>query len=438
MISIMNGKKVQETDLLNISAKSVNSDKYGEVAIFEKSEKFKSAIMGLKTNEFNNFHRKDALYFFGIKNWTIEDLYLINRIFEWGFVLRNMIIVSDSDHWYPIFMFASKSTRVAYKFYLDRVRINPKNSDKREWIQDQFIGSIVRDVSCKKTKEGQIIEILTYYEDYFPKTVAVQWDNKGSIELVLHPGEDEFLMEGLVLSCPYCTENLEEEFDPMSDNYCPNCQKMIYSKKDNLPILKEPEEVLESINDIEDGDYIVGQMVKLENIEDKKKTSSKFDGLDRINWGASPGARKVMLGEYFTKMRLYRLDQPTVAQYLTLMRESKNLKTKNIVEAIPKGYTHTVGHWFRKDFGGSIPITEDVEKLKSLIGIEGTLLKVLERTALKFQTVKSSIKGRNPGDFMEYDDNDFIEKLLKLLYLNPNEYLKIIKEESEIGWPKPK
>jgi hypothetical protein len=293
----------------------------------------------------------------------------------------------------------------------------------------------VKDVSRKKTREGRIVELLSYYEDNFPKTITVQWDSNISIELVLHPGEDEFMMEGLVFICPYCNKDLEEEFDPMSENFCTNCNKLLYTNKNNLPLIKEPHELLESIQDIENEDYIVGQMIDLENFENTKCTNSKFEGLDRINWGASPGARKVMLGEYFSKMRLYRLDQPKVAQYLSILRDTKKLKTKNITDAMPKGYTHTVGHWFRKDFGGSIPIPEDVEKLKNLIEIDGTLLKVLERSALKFQTVKSSIKGRNPGDFIQSDDKHLIENLLKNLYLRPSEYIKKI-NKIEFTWPK--
>jgi hypothetical protein len=132
------------------------------------------------------------------------------------------------------------------------------------------------------------------------------------------------------------------------------------------------------------------------------------------------------------------VDQPTIAQYLTSYRESKNIKISEIVENLPEGYHHTVGHWFRKDFGGSIPIPEDVEKIKEMLEIDGSVLKVLERTALKFQTVKSSIKGRNPGDFIETDDCESLETILKLLYLPPNEYLRVIESYGDLEWKKPK
>ena len=77
-------------------------------------------------------------------------------------------------------------------------------------------------------------------------------------------------------------------------------------------------------------------------------------------------------------------------------------------------------------------------KIKEMLEIDGSVLKVLERTALKFQTVKSSIKGRNPGDFIETDDCESLETILKLLYLPPNEYLRVIESYGDIEWKKPK
>lgn len=432
-------KAVAESSLNDFDPLLINNDNRGEVVIFEDSEKFQSALKGISEDSFKSYHREDALYFFGVKKWNLDDLYYIHKIYDSGYVLRNMIVASNGYNWYPIFMFASNSTRVAYKFYLDRIRIKPKTVEKRDWSKDSFIDTKVRDISGKKSKDGRIIDILSYYDDKFPKTVAVQWNGYGSIEFVLHPEEDEFLMESLSLICPNCKKLLEDPYDPMSDNKCGNCGILLFTEKNNLPIMKEPKDLADSIKELESEDYIVGQVINFEEFEEsKKQTSSKFADLDRINWGASPGARKVMLGEYFTKMRLYRIDQPTIAQYLTVFREFENLKISEIVNILPKGYHHTVGHWFRKDFGGSIPIPEDVEKIKPLLKIEGPVLKVLERTALKFQTVKSSIKGRNPGDFIETDNQESLETILKLLYLPPNEYLRLIESYEDLEWKKPK
>jgi hypothetical protein len=435
---IKNVKIIEEEDYFWETAKEhvlgdykpsiINNDKHGEVVIFDNSEKFLSSLKGINSDEFKKYHRDDALFFFGVSEWTLDDLYYIHSIFDFGFVLRNMIIVSDERSWYPIFMFATNSTKVAYKFYLDRVRIKPKTDDIREWTRNQFLESKVRDISGKKSSDGRIIKILSYYGDKFPRTVAVQWDGYGSVELILHPKEDEFLMEALTFACPYCKEILKESYDPMAENKCESCNSKLFVDEDSLPIMIEPKKVLDSIKELESEDYIVGQVIEFDEFKEKKRTSSKFADLDRINWGASPGARKVMLGEYFTKMRLYRVDQPTIAQYLTILRKSKDLTISNIVEEMPKGYHHTVGHWFRKDFGGSIPIPEDVEKIKNLLEIKGVILKVLERTALKFQTVKSSIKGRNPGDFIEIKESDNMVNILKLLYLPSNDYLTVMED----------
>lgn len=405
----------------------INTNNIGEVFIAESSREFLSALKGISTDNFKSFHRFDSLYFFGVVNWTLDDLYFINQIFDDGYVLRNMIVVSNNDTWFPIFMFASNNTRIEYKFYLDRVRIKPKTDEVREWNYEQFIGSKVKDISVKENQMGKISEILSFYDDKFPKTVIVQWDGHASIEFVLHPDKDEFLMEGLKLNCPYCYNRLKEFYNPMKENRCPNCHKKLFTNINNLPLIEEPLEVSQSTEKLEKGNYILGQKLIIDDIKKSKETSSKFEGLDRINWGASPGARKTMLGEYFTKMRLYRIDQPTIARYLTILRENKGLKLKNVEEKFPKNYSHTIGHWFRTDFGGSIPLPEDVEKLKKVIGIEGNLLKVLERTALKFQTVKSSIKGRNPGDFIKTEDIENLKILLKTLYLPSHNYLEEIK-----------
>ncbi|MEO0203384.1 MAG: hypothetical protein ABIL67_00005, partial [candidate division WOR-3 bacterium] len=145
---------------------------------------------------------------------------------------------------------------------------------------------------------------------------------------------------------------------------------------------------------------------------------------------ASPGARKVMLGEYFTKMRLYRIDQPVVAQYLTLLRKAKNLSIQDIINKLPKEYYHTVGHWFRKDFGGSIPVPQDIELIEAIFDVQDRLLRILKRTALKFQTVKTSIKGKNPRDYIKSKNDEDIIKFLRMLYIPSNEYITLVAQLS--------
>ncbi|MEM3873377.1 MAG: hypothetical protein QXE05_12530, partial [Nitrososphaeria archaeon] len=326
---------------------------------------------------------------------------------------------------YPIFMFAKDSTIVAYKFYIDRIRIKPKTKEKRDWSKENFIGIKVKDISGKKGNEGWIVKIVEKYSDGFPKIVVVQWNGYASIEFVLHPERDENIMEGLLFKCPHCKYNLEEPYDPAIENTCPSCGKYLWKNSETIPLIEEPQEVKNVIDALKDTSYTIGETLQIEKFEERKKTASKFAELERINWGASPGARKLMLGEYFTKMRLYRIDQPIVAQVLTLLIKMQRFSIQDIVNRFPKEYKHTVGHWFRKDFGGSIPIPEDIKLLRSILNSENKILDILERTALKFQTVKISIKGKNPGDFFEDMDEDDLTIYLKKTFLPSREYIKI-------------
>jgi DNA modification methylase len=409
----------------------IMEDKYGEVYIAEKTEEFLSALKGITTMEFKDFHREDALYFFCVKNWDLNALYYIHTIFNYGYVLRNMIVVSDENGWFPIFMFARDSTRVAYKFYLDRIRVEPKVKEKRIWTESEFIGMKVIDISGKDAINGRIIKILDKYDDGFPKIVVVQWNGDASIEFVVHPDKDEFVMEGLKFFCPKCKAELTDPYDPIGDNVCQICGTGLWKSIDTIPIIQEPEDILEYVRELEKSEYFLGEVIDINDLKKKKMPSkSKFSSLEKINWGSSPGARKIMLGEYFTKMRLYRIDQPIVAQYLTLLRKSKNMNIQDIINKLPKRYYHTVGHWFRKDFGGSVPIPNDIKLIKEIFGIQDGLLKILERTALKFQTVKASVKGKNPGDFINIRNiNGNLKDFLRILYIPSYEYIKMINKK---------
>ncbi|MEM2293928.1 MAG: site-specific DNA-methyltransferase [Nitrososphaerota archaeon] len=430
-------KPVKEEKLPEgIKPKEILTDKYGEVFIANTSDEFLSILKGITTEKFKKFHKENALYFFGVKRWTLHDLYYVHSIFYEGYVLRNMLVNSNGKDWYPVFMFARDSTRVEYKFYLDRIRITPKTKENRNWQNEDFVGVKVTDISGKRTKEGKIIRIIERYEDGFPKIVVVKWNGYASVEFVLHPDEDEFIMEGLIFRCPKCLNKLEEPYDPVGENICPSCGITLWSNIKNIPIIEEPQEVIEIIEKLKNIDYKMGEVIRIEEFEErKKKAQSKFVELERINWGASPGARKLMLGEYFSKMRLYRIDQPAVAQYLSILRESVNLSIQDIIDRLPKSYEHTVGHWFRRDFGGSLPVSEDLPLIKGVFKIRGdtqvdnllsNLLNVLERTALKFQTVKAFVKGKNPGDFIEGLDDEKLQMYLKKLYLPPQKYIKTL------------
>ncbi|MBX0310517.1 MAG: hypothetical protein JHC31_01725, partial [Sulfurihydrogenibium sp.] len=153
-------------------------------------------------------------------------------------------------------------------------------------------------------------------------------------------------------------------------------------------------------------------------MQERRQSESKFKSIDRINWGASPGARKSIFGEYFVKVRLYKINQSLVGHYLTILRKLRGLSIVDIEKKFPSSYKHKIGHWFRKDMGGSIPLPEDIKRLKEIFGIEkDAFLDALSKTVLKLSTVKSSVKGRMPSDFWELGFGENLEELLRRTYL---------------------
>jgi len=405
--------------------------KYGEVYIAKDSREFLSILKGVMLDDFMNFHREDALYFIGVKKWNIGSLYYVHNIHKYGYVLRNMIVVLDGSSWFPIFMLAKDSTKVAYRFYIDRVRINPKTEEKRKWKDEDFLGIKVIDTSGKETIRGYLLDILKRYDDNFPEIVLVRYNGNISVEFVIHPDEDEFLMEGLKFYCPVCNVELTEPYDPIGENFCPSCGTRLWEDIESIPIVKEPLKIIKSFSAIEWKKYAAEKTVTENKFQRERVISgSKFSSFDRINWGASPGARKLMMGEYFTKTRLYRISQPLVAQYLAILRKHNNMSIKQIIDKFPRKYHHTVGHWFRKDFGGSIPIPQDIRMLQDIMGIDDNFIDILSRTALKFQTVKTSAKGKNPGDYIENKDESELVNLLRSLYIPSYEYIKMILQKN--------
>lgn len=126
-------KRLNDTYLQKTNPIEIISDKHGEVYLANDSKEFTSILSGMTTHKFKTFHRKDAIYFFGVKNWRLKDLCLAYNIFKHGYVLRNMICVSNNGTWFPLFMFADNNTKFAYEFHLDRIRITPKTIQNKIW-----------------------------------------------------------------------------------------------------------------------------------------------------------------------------------------------------------------------------------------------------------------------------------------------------------------
>ncbi len=410
-------KPVRERRIPDVEPLIVETCRYGEVYIAENHETFLRALKGMATPSFKKYHRRDALYFYGVVEWDIESLYYAHAVIHQGYVLRNMIVASNGRSWYPVFMLARDITTVAYRFNLDQVRVKPKTIEERDWMNTDFTGTPVRDSLGKKKRRGSITGVLERYRDGFPMIVAVKWEDNITIEPVLHPQRETVVMEGLKYRCPRCNTTLESPYDPSGKNRCPRCNTALWISLNTAPAIEEPKPAAIMSAKLKTIKYTPSENVgKREPPGNRREKRSKFKQLERLNWGASPGARKTIIGEYFTRTRLYKIEQPIVAQYLNLLRRRKGLTIQKIIDMLPKSYRHTVGHWFRKDFGGSIPVPDDIPLLQGIIG-QHKILTIIGKTALKLQTVKTSPKGKNPGDYIETANVSQLKKHLQKLYL---------------------
>jgi|GEM_PF-155389 len=125
---------------------------------------------------------------------------------------------------------------------------------------------------------------------------------------------------------------------------------------------------------------------------------SKFVGNEK-NRGASPGARKVLYGEYYTKQRKYKISsqlETEIIDYLRTWRKIKGLTPKKIDELMDK--KDTAGHWFRLDHGKNLPTPEDWKRLKKIFGFDNKYDKIMTEEHYVLQTVKNHPLGKNPGN----------------------------------------
>jgi DNA modification methylase len=392
------------------------TEKYGEVFIANNSEEFLASLTFMMADEFKSFHREDAVFFIGVKDWKIDDLYYPYDMINHGYILRNMLVIETKEGWYPVFMFVPDSKRVNYRFYIDHLRKPAKEQENRDWNKENFIGLEVKNSLQKPSITGYVSDVIERYGDGFPKIISVLYkNNEVSLEFILHPSNDEIIRESLIFKCYKCGSVIEEPFDPIDKNFCSCCGALLWQDLETVPIVEEHENITidwDKLSNMKLKEIISDNMILIQ----EKRSRSKFKDIDRINWGASPGARKLVLGEYFTKVRLYKVDQSLVGHYLTILRKSKNLSISDIEKKFPSYYKHKIGHWFRKDMGGSTPLPEDIEKLKEIFEIEkDAFLDALSKTVLKLSTVKSSIKGRIPSDFWESDKD--LKEYLRQSYL---------------------
>lgn len=140
------------------------------------------------------------------------------------------------------------------------------------------------------------------------------------------------------------------------------------------------------------------QKMKEKKIFKNSNSSSKFLGNEQ-NRGASPGARMILYGEYYTKQRKYKITpelEIKIIRYLREHRENVKVTSKEMDKLL--GKKDTAGHWFRLDPGRSLPSPEDWLQLKKILKFDDKYDKIMTEQHYVLQTVKPHPNGKNPGN----------------------------------------
>jgi len=180
------------------------------------------------------------------------------------------------------------------------------------------------------------------------------------------------------------------------DNYNKKfLQKTLFKKND---FIKNPELPLT---------LSVSEYEKLKNKinGNENNYSGKFKNTNKINMGASPGARLSVKGEFYSRQRKHKIDNNLELEIIKFIKEHKKKRGISTAE-IDKifGYKDTAGHWFRTDRGGRcLPKPKDWFKLKEILGIkEEKYDKIMTEEHYVLQTVKAHELGKNPGDVWDF------------------------------------
>jgi len=266
-----------------------------------------------------------------------------------------------------------------YYFNYKRLKFNHKLKETKTALCGQnFVGYNVVDNISKNKKQGLIISIIEKYDNGLPKYVKVFWNNDKIITKEFVKKDDDQVLKNLIF-----THNNGYVFVKELKNHI-SLEKIINT---SIEKVKLPQKSISNRN-----------------------YNGKFKEIERKNWGASPGARSSVEEEYFSLQRLYPVKQEIIADYLNYIRKQQGLSKNAFIKISPKNYKHTVGHWLRKDFGGSVPVPSDWNKLEKLFDIDKNMTNYVCKTALKLQTVKNT-KYKIPDDLIS---NEMIGKLLEL------------------------
>jgi DNA modification methylase len=352
--------------------------KKGLLKITDSQEDYYSLLKKFENQSIKLKYSPDAIFFIGSKVFNLDLIVDTASLNKKGWVIRNMIAVENGDTWYPLFFIVDDNKRFNYIFNYENLNIKSKTEYERDWSLTNFIGYKVQDSVNKNKRIGIVIDILEKLDNSFPSYVLVEWsDGEITKEYVVY---DERIVNA----------------------------NLTVIKKDEKIVVEEKFNFIDLIKTWESG-YDKKNLTFTNST--KNNYNGKFSNEKKINLGASPGARASVNGEYFSLQRLYNVDQNLVADYINLKRVEKGLSKSELTALFPKSYKHTVGHWLRKDFGGSIPTPEDWIKLSKILDFDISFTNYVCKTALKLQTVKHAHL-KPPRDFIS---QDFVNKL-KLLY----------------------
>lgn len=375
------------------------------IRIFTETEEFDTFIPYLFTNTLYELLDDDGLLFLGLPDHDIDKLFTMAQLNQYGWVIRNMIIVPRNNDWFPIFMLVKDIKSVKYKFNLDEARIAHKLEQSSNWDKMNFVGYRVEKSQSyyKKPESGMIAEIISKYPNGLPNWVLVKW-NRSKIESFEEIIDSSIHSNQINVYCPSCDHRLVFFHHYKDKVSCENCNLQLWEGIASIPRLKE-----NKIR-IEPNYKYTNQSIP--RIETKKSNyRGKFKDAKKINLGQSPGARASVNEQFFTMQRYYKVKQSMISDYLNIHRKKVKLTKKELTEKFPSEYKHTCGHWLRKDMGGSLPKIEDLRKLQEILVLDEAFVNYISRMGLKLQTVIADEKGKNPGDFLEYP----VEKVLEIL-----------------------
>ena len=374
------------------------------IKIFEETEKFHSFIPLLFDDSIIDVLDDDGICFLGLPNHEIIDIFAITQLNDW--IIRNLIIVPQGNDWIPIFMLVKDIKSVRYRFSLDSIRIDHQYEISEDWNDVDFAGYRVEKSQSlfKNPEKGLIGKILSHYPNGLPHWTVVKWQSgKYSLEeVIFDSGKNSFIK----MVCPECETDLTKYHHYKNTVSCPSCSIQLWRDVKSIPILLEITPRVEPEYQHKEIDIIKKNT--------KKDYKGKFIDVERINIGQSPGARVSVEEQFFSVKRSYNVKQSMISDYLNLHRKKKSMTKKELTSKYPTEYTHTVGHWLRKDMGGSLPKSEDLMKLKELLDLDQTYINYISRTGLKLQTVMADVKGKNPGDFLDIPISQVVEMLKRV------------------------